>query len=347
MGQTTYARIRSGRKPNRNWVDEKTTGGTLASGREGGPAVGTRPATVRRRAACPDHGRRGLRRPPPPGCAHGTRMRGDRVVGRRPRRRPRSRTRYARRGPDAVAHLAAVASVAEALDRRARGLGRERRRHPQRRAGGRRAAPARAPAGRVVGRGLRRDRRGRGSRSARTRRSLPRSPYGRSKAAAEIACARRRSTSWSCARSRTSGRARTRRFAIASFAAQIARIERGVAPPADHGRQPRRATRLLRRARRGRRLRCGCSSGAAARAASSTSATARRTAAGVVLDRLLALATPAIGGRDRSGAPAAADIPLLRRRSARGCTTATGWRPTRSLDENSRGRARRRATRSS
>ena len=198
-----------------------------ASGRGGGPAVSARPATVRRRAACPDHGRRGLRRPPPPGCAHGTRNRGDRIVGRRPRRR-RDLARGTGGAPGRGRASGSRHVGRRGLEPGARGVGRECQRHPQRRAGGRGARAGRR------GCWSRRRPRSTGASprtrepSARTGRSLPprrtaaRRPRPRSPARARLDVVVVRPFPHT-------GPGQSETFAIPSFAAQIARIEAGLA----------------------------------------------------------------------------------------------------------------------
>ena len=113
--------------------------------------------------------------------------------------------------------------------------------------------------------------------------------------------------------------------------AQIARIEAGLAPPVDQGRQPRRAARLLRRALRGRRLR------AAARAARRPARLQRRhRQCASAWRRCSTACSPWPRWRSASRSTRRACGPPTSRLlvgSPRRLIEATGWRPTRSLDE--------------
>jgi GDP-4-dehydro-6-deoxy-D-mannose reductase len=158
----------------------------------------------------------------------------------------------------------------------------------------------------------------------------PISPYGRSKAAAELACAREELDVVVVRPFPHTGPGQTETFAIPSFAGQIARIEAGLAPAAIRvgNLDARRdytdvrcvvdAYARLLEARGGPRV-FNVASGTAH---SMTS----------VLERLLALATVDIAVEVDPARMRPADIPLLVGCSRR-LAESTGWRPTRSLDE--------------
>jgi GDP-4-dehydro-6-deoxy-D-mannose reductase len=158
----------------------------------------------------------------------------------------------------------------------------------------------------------------------------PISPYGHSKAAAELACARDDLDVVVVRPFPHTGPGQTETFAIPSFAGQIARIEAGRARPAllvgnlaaqrdysDVRCVVDAYARLLDR-RGGPRV-VNVATGHAHSIAS-------------VLDRLLALATVEIAVEIDPARIRPMDIPWLVGSSER-LTAATGWRPTRSLDE--------------
>ena len=258
------------------------------------------------------------------------RHRDDRVDRRRPRRR-RGRARGtggpARRGRASRGHRLGR----RAWVRRARGLGRQRDRHAERRARGRRGTRRRPGCwscrrAEVYGA----DRRGRRPRRRGSARSLPprrtgaRRPPPRSPARAatlDVVVAR--------PFPHTGPGPDARRFAIPSFAAPD-RAHRGRPGAAGaQGRQPRRAPRLLRRALRRRRL---C---AAARAARRAARLQRRHRRGAQHGARARPAARAGYGRDRRRgrsvpAPASADIPLLVGSPRRLTRRPVGGRPARS-----------------
>ena len=158
----------------------------------------------------------------------------------------------------------------------------------------------------------------------------PISPYGRSKAAAELACAREDLDVIVVRPFPHAGPGQTEIFAIPSFAAQIARIEAGRAAPsikvgnlaaqrdyADVRCVVEAYARLLER--RGEPHVVNVATGTAHSMAS-------------VLDRLLALATVEIAVERNPAQLRPADIPWLVGSPER-LARATGWRPTRALDE--------------
>jgi GDP-4-dehydro-6-deoxy-D-mannose reductase len=158
----------------------------------------------------------------------------------------------------------------------------------------------------------------------------PISPYGRAKAAAELACERDDLDLVVARPFPHTGPGQSETFAIASFAGQIARIEVGQAPPAikvgnlaaqrdytDVRCVVDAYARLLER--RGEPRVVNVATGTAHSMAS-------------VLERLLALATVEIAVEIDPSRLRPADIPLLVG-SPRRLAEATGWRPTRSLDE--------------
>jgi GDP-4-dehydro-6-deoxy-D-mannose reductase len=158
----------------------------------------------------------------------------------------------------------------------------------------------------------------------------PVSPYGRSKAATELACARDDIDVVVTRPFPHTGPGQTETFAIPSFAGQIARIEAGLAAPslkvgnlaAQRDYSDVRCVvdayaRLLER--RGEPHLVNVATGTAHSVAS-------------VLDRLLALATVEIAVEIDPSRIRPADIPWLVGSPQR-LATATGWRPTRSLDE--------------
>jgi GDP-4-dehydro-6-deoxy-D-mannose reductase len=158
----------------------------------------------------------------------------------------------------------------------------------------------------------------------------PISPYGRSKAATELACARDDIDVVVARPFPHTGPGQTETFAIPSFAGQIARIEAGLAAPslkvgnlaAQRDYSDVRCVvdayaRLLER--RGEPHVVNVATGTAHSVAS-------------VLDRLLALATVEIAVEIDPSRIRPADIPWLVGSPQR-LATATGWRPTRSLDE--------------
>lgn len=158
----------------------------------------------------------------------------------------------------------------------------------------------------------------------------PTSPYGRSKAAAELACARDDVDVVVVRAFPHTGPGQSETFAIPSFAGQIARIEAGLAPPTikvgnlearrDYGDVRCVADAYLRLLERrgGPRL---------FNVATGTAHSMRD-----VLDRMLALSPVEIAVELDPSRLRAADIPLLVG-SPRRLTETTGWRPTRSLDE--------------
>lgn len=158
----------------------------------------------------------------------------------------------------------------------------------------------------------------------------PTSPYGRSKAAAELACARD-DVDVVIARSFPhTGPGQTETFAIPSFAGQIARIEAGLAPPVIkvgnlEARRDYCDVRCVIEAYIGLLERRG---GPRVLNVSTGTAHSMR----FVLDRMLALTPMEIAVELDPSRLRAADIPLLVG-SARRLTETTGWRPTRSLDE--------------
>ncbi|HET6172417.1 MAG TPA: GDP-mannose 4,6-dehydratase [Gaiellales bacterium] len=158
----------------------------------------------------------------------------------------------------------------------------------------------------------------------------PTSPYGRSKAAAELACAREDIDFVIVRPFPHTGPGQTDTFAIPSFATQIARIEAGLAFPAIKvgNLEARRDycdvrcvveayIRLLER--RGEPRVFNVATGTAHSLRS-------------VLDRMLTQATAEIAVEIDPSRLREADIPLLVG-SPRRLTETTGWRPTRSLDE--------------
>jgi GDP-4-dehydro-6-deoxy-D-mannose reductase len=158
----------------------------------------------------------------------------------------------------------------------------------------------------------------------------PSSPYGRSKAAAEIACARDDLDIVVVRPFPHTGPGQSETFAIPSFAGQIARIEAGGAEPAIKvgNLSARRdysdvrcvvdAYARLLVARGGPRV---------FNVASGTSHSMRS-----ILDRLLARATREITVETDASRMRPSDIPLLVGSPHR-LAEATGWRPIRSLDE--------------
>jgi GDP-4-dehydro-6-deoxy-D-mannose reductase len=162
------------------------------------------------------------------------------------------------------------------------------------------------------------------------RRVAPVSPYGRAKAAAELACARDDVDIVVVRPFPHTGPGQSETFAIASFAAQIARIEASREPASIKvGNLAARRdysdvrcvvdayARLLER--RGEPRVVNVASGTAHSMAS-------------VLDRLLALATVEVAVETDPSRLRPAEIPLLVGSPHR-LTEATGWRPSRSLDE--------------
>jgi GDP-4-dehydro-6-deoxy-D-mannose reductase len=158
----------------------------------------------------------------------------------------------------------------------------------------------------------------------------PVSPYGRSKAAAELACAREDIDVVVARPFPHTGPGQTETFAIASFAGQIARIEAGQAAPvikvgdlaarrdySDVRCAVDAYVRLLEQ-RRGPPV---------FNVATGTALSMRS-----ILDRLLALATREIAVEVDPSRIRPADIPLLVG-SPRRLAKSTGWRPTRPLDE--------------
>lgn len=162
------------------------------------------------------------------------------------------------------------------------------------------------------------------------RRLAPASPYGRSKAAAEIACARDDLDIVIARPFPHAGPGQAEAFAIPSFAGQIARIEAGVAPPV-------LSVGNLAARRDFTDVRCVVDAYAqlleqrgGPRVVNVASGTAHSMQS--VLDRLLGLSTAAIVVEPDPARMRPADIPLLVG-SAQRLAEATGWRPTRTLDE--------------
>jgi GDP-4-dehydro-6-deoxy-D-mannose reductase len=158
----------------------------------------------------------------------------------------------------------------------------------------------------------------------------PTSPYGRSKAAAELACARDDLDVVIARSFPHTGPGQTETFAIPSFAGQIARIEAGLAPPVIkvgnlEARRDYCDVRCVVEAYIGLLERRG--GPRVFNVATGTAHTMR-----FVLDRMLALTPVEIEVELDPSRLRAADIPLLVG-SARRLTETTGWRPTRSLDE--------------
>ncbi len=156
----------------------------------------------------------------------------------------------------------------------------------------------------------------------------PASPYGRSKAAAELACAR---TDIDLVVARPfphTGPGQSERFAVASFASQIARIEAGQAPPVmqvgnltaqrDYSdvRDVADAYVRLLNLRGGPHV--------------FNIATGTAHAMSSILEQLLSLATMEIAVEVDPGRMRPTDIPLLVGSHAR-LTEATGWSPVRPL----------------
>jgi len=158
----------------------------------------------------------------------------------------------------------------------------------------------------------------------------PTSPYGRSKAAAELACPRDELDIVVVRPFPHTGPGQTETFAIPSFAGQIARIEAGLAPPTikvgnlDARRDYTDVRCVVDAYERLLELRGG------PRVVNVATGTAHSMRS--VLDRLLALATRDIAVEIDPARMRPADIPLLVG-SARLLSETTGWRPTRSLDE--------------
>jgi GDP-4-dehydro-6-deoxy-D-mannose reductase len=158
----------------------------------------------------------------------------------------------------------------------------------------------------------------------------PSSPYGRSKEAAEIACARDDLDIVIVRPFPHTGPGQSETFAIPSFAGQIARIEAGKGPPSI------KVGNLSAR-RDYSDVRCVVDAYArllaergGARLFNVASGTAHSMRS--VLDRLLALATREIAVETDPSRMRPSDIPLLVG-SPRRLAEATGWRPMRSLDE--------------
>jgi GDP-4-dehydro-6-deoxy-D-mannose reductase len=158
----------------------------------------------------------------------------------------------------------------------------------------------------------------------------PTSPYGRSKAAAEVACARPDVDIVIARPFPHTGPGQTETFAIPSFAGQIARIEAEQSPPVlNVGNLDARRdysdvrcvvdayVRLLER--RGE-----------PRVFNIATGTARSVRS--ILDRLLGLATLEIAVKVDPSRLRPSDIPLLAG-SPRRIAEVTGWRPIRPLDE--------------
>ena len=161
----------------------------------------------------------------------------------------------------------------------------------------------------------------------------PSSPYGRSKAAAEIACARDDLDIAIVRPFPHTGPGQSETFAIPSFAGQIARIEAGAAPPSIQ-------VGNLAARRDYSDVRCVVDAYArlldqrgGPRVFNVASGTAHSMRS--VLDRLLALATREIAVETDPSRLRPSDIPLLVG-SPRRLAEATGWKPTRSLDETLR-----------
>ncbi len=231
--------------------------------------------------------------------------------------------------PDAIAHLAAVASVADAWDR-------EREVWEVNVLGTLNvvlAAATHAPGARLLAVSSAEVYGGCGEDEPPLREDhtlAPASPYGRSKAAAELACARDDLDIVVVRPFPHTGPGQTETFAIPSFAGQIARIEAGAEPAAIRvGNLAARRdyvdvrdvadayARLL--ALRGGPRVVNVATGEAHGMAS-------------ILDRLLALSTTAIAVESDPGRMRPADIPLLVGSGER-LAEATGWRPTRTLGE--------------
>ena len=260
--------------------------------------------------------------------ARATRERADLLIRGCPRRW-RAGPRSARSRPDAIAHLAAITSVADAWsgerevwDVNALGtLNVVLALHEH-------APDARllmASSAEVYGRVAEEE-----GPIAEEHPVAPISPYGRSKAAAELACAREDLDVVVVRPFPHTGPGQTENFAIPSFAGQIARIEAGLAKPslkvgnlaAQRDYSDVRCVvdayaRLLER--RGEPRVVNVATGTAHSIAS-------------VLDRMLALATKEITVEIDPSRIRPADIPWLVG-SCRRLAEATGWRPTRSLDE--------------
>jgi GDP-4-dehydro-6-deoxy-D-mannose reductase len=160
--------------------------------------------------------------------------------------------------------------------------------------------------------------------------SAPISPYGRSKAAAELACAREDLDLVVVRPFPHTGPGQTETFAIPSFAGQIARIEAGQAPP---------VIKVGNLAARRDYSDVRCVVDAYARLLEQRGglrifnvATGTALSLRSVLERLLARATVPISVETDPARLRPADVPLLVG-SARRLAESTGWRPTRSIDE--------------
>ncbi|MDX6600720.1 MAG: GDP-4-dehydro-6-deoxy-D-mannose reductase [Gaiellales bacterium] len=158
----------------------------------------------------------------------------------------------------------------------------------------------------------------------------PVSPYGRSKAAAEAACARDDIDVVVVRPFPHTGPGQTETFAIPSFAGQIARIEAGIAPP---------SIKVGNLAARRDYSDVRCVVDAYVRVLEMRGgprvlnvATGTAHAMSSILERLLALAGVEIAVEVDPSRMRPADIPLLVG-SPRRLGEATGWRPKRSLDE--------------
>jgi GDP-4-dehydro-6-deoxy-D-mannose reductase len=158
----------------------------------------------------------------------------------------------------------------------------------------------------------------------------PISPYGRSKAAAELACARDDIDLVVVRPFPHTGPGQTKSFAIPSFAGQIARIEAGRAPP---------AIQVGNLAARRDYSDVRCVVDAYVRLLEQRGgppvfnvATGTALSMRSILDRMLAMATLEIAVEVDPSRIRPADIPLLVG-SPRRLTESTGWRPIRSLDE--------------
>ena len=161
-------------------------------------------------------------------------------------------------------------------------------------------------------------------------RIAPTSPYARSKAAAEVACARDDLDIVVVRPFPHTGPGQTEQFAIPSFAGQIARIEAGDAPPV-------LKVGNLTAQRDYTDVRCVVDAYArlletrgGPRVLNVASGTARSLRS--ILYLLLALATRPIAVENDPSRMRPSDIPVLVG-STRRLADATGWRPTRSLDE--------------
>jgi GDP-4-dehydro-6-deoxy-D-mannose reductase len=161
-------------------------------------------------------------------------------------------------------------------------------------------------------------------------RVAPISPYGRSKVGAELACARDDLDVVVVRPFPHTGPGQTETFAIPSFAGQIARIEAGLAAPT-------LKVGNLAAQRDYCDVRCVVDAYARLlerhgepRVVNVATGTAHSIAS--VLDRLLALATVQIAVEIDPSRIRPADIPWLVGSPQR-LTSATGWGPTRSLDE--------------